>query len=298
MQILEKAKLKESLTKWTTFGIGGEADYLIEVQTISFMQEILSFCHVHHLPYLVLGKGSNVLFNDQGFRGVVIVNKIEFIEKITPFTWHVGAGYSFSLLGTQTAREKLSGLEFASGIPASVGGAVFMNAGANGGETCQTLVSVDYISPDGTYEVLLKKDLTFGYRFSSFQDLPGVIVGATFVLTPCTEARKKQLALLHYRTKTQPYNFKSAGCVFKNTSNESAGALIDRLQLKGKMVGGAEVSTLHGNFIVNREGASCEDVLQLIEWIQKEVKDKTGIDLKTEIRHIPYNPKDASHAPV
>lgn len=296
--MLEKAKFKEPLTKWTTFGIGGCADYLIEVRTVALMEQILSFCYTNNIPYLVLGKGSNVLFNDQGFRGVVIVNKIEFIEKIDTVTWHVGAGYSFSLLGTQTAREGLSGLEFASGIPASVGGAVFMNAGANGGETCQTLVSVDYISPDGHYKVLRKEELVFDYRFSSFQNLTGIIVGATFVLTPLAEAREKQLSLLHYRTKTQPYKFRSAGCVFKNPSTESAGALIDRLQLKGKTVGGAEISTLHGNFIVNRHNASCEDVLQLIQWIQKEVKDKTGIDLKTEIRHVPYNPKEESHASI
>lgn len=287
--MLQKAKCNVPLKEWTTFGIGGNAEHLIEVRDIPLMQELLPFCKKESIPYLVLGKGSNVLINDQGFSGLVIINRIDFLEKKDPLTWHVGAGYSFSLLGTQTAREGLSGLEFASGIPASVGGAVFMNAGANGTDTQHSLLSVDYVTPEGDLQTISKENLSFSYRFSSFQKLPGVIVGATFSLKPIAEARENQLDIIRYRTKTQPYGSKSAGCVFRNPLGNHAGALIDQHGLKGTTIGGAQVSTLHGNFLINSSSATCEDVLQLISSIQKKIKADTGIELETEIRYIPYN---------
>ena len=127
--------------------------------------------------------------------------------------WHVGAGYSFSLLGTQTARQGFSGLEFASGIPGSVGGAVFMNAGANGHETCNALVNVDFVTLNGEFTQFDVADLEFGYRFSSFQKIPGAIVNTSLRLTPSKNARDDQINLIRYRQQTQPYGDKSAGCV-------------------------------------------------------------------------------------
>lgn len=284
---IDRFERQRSLQELTTFGIGGPANYFVEVQDIATMQAILSFCHKHSLPYFVLGKGSNVLFDDRGFAGVVIANRISFLKE-EEGTWHVGAGYSFSLLGSQTARQGWTGLEFASGIPASIGGAVYMNAGANGWETCQPLVSVDFVTPEGQLLCLSKEELTFGYRFSSFQQRMGAIVGATFRLTKSLEARQKQLNFLSYRKKTQPYDAKSAGCIFRNPSCAHAGALIEQSGLKGKQVGGAQVSTLHANFIINAHHASATDILQLIEHIRKEVKTCTGFELETEICRVPY----------
>lgn len=276
------------LSQVSTFGIGGPAHYFVEAKSVGDMQEILRQCKAENLRYLIIGKGSNSLFDDRGFKGVVILNKIDFIEKQTPGVFHVGAGYSFSLLGTQTARQGWSGLEFASGIPGSVGGAVYMNAGANGTETCTPLTSVDYVNESGELLTLLKQDLHFAYRHSSFQSMKGAIVGATFTLEASAGARQKQLEIISYRTKTQPYGDKSAGCIFRNPDCGHAGAMIDKAGLKGSSVGGAKVSEMHANFIVNTGTASSQDVLSLIQQIQNEVKAQTGIHLDSEVRVFPY----------
>lgn len=276
------------LSQLCTFGIGGPARFFVEVRTIEDMQKTLIRCRDENLPYFILGKGSNCLFDDRGFDGVVILNKIDFIERETDGRIHVGAGYSFSLLGSQTARNGFAGLEFASGIPGTVGGAVFMNAGANGKETCETLESVDYVTPDGALQVLKKEQLHFAYRTSSFQKMPGAIVSATFVLSASDTARTRQLEIITYRKNTQPYSDKSAGCIFRNPSCGAAGALIDRSGLKGSSIGGAKVSEMHANFIVNAGQATSQDVLKLIDIIKHQVKEKEGVELESEVRCIPY----------
>jgi UDP-N-acetylmuramate dehydrogenase len=274
------------LNDLTTFGIGGPAKYFIEVQSIPQLQDVISHCYQKNLRYLVLGKGSNILFSDQGYNGVVILNKIHFCEQQEGI-FTVGAGYSFSLLGSQTARKGWAGLEFASGIPGSVGGAVYMNAGANGGETFQYLTEVTYVNEKGKLEVLPKGKLQWGYRSSSFQTLKGAIAAAKFHLIPSAEARSRQLKIIEYRTKTQPYSDMSAGCVFRNAAQSSAGALIEQSGLKGYSIGGAEVSPLHANFIVNRKDAKAQDVIDLAAHVKKVVYEKTGHDLEMEIKVIP-----------
>lgn len=276
------------MSELCTFGIGGPARYFVEVRTIPEMQHALLACQAKNLPYLILGKGSNCLFDDRGFNGVVILNKIDFIERPSLEIYHVGAGYSFSLLGSQSARHGFSGLEFASGIPGSVGGAVFMNAGANGNETCTSLTSVEYVDEAGHLHIIPKEKLQFAYRTSSFQQMPGAIVGATFTLTPSTTARSKQLEIITYRKKTQPYSDPSAGCIFRNPVCGHAGAMIEKSGLKGTHVGGAKVSEVHANFIVNAGNASAQNVLELIELVKQRVKDTTGIELESEVRYIPY----------
>lgn len=276
------------LSDLCTLGVGGPARYVAFVYSVEQAIEALALAQSKELPFHVLGKGSNSLFNDQGFNGVVILNKIDFFEEKFPGSFHVGAGYSFSLLGVQTARQGWTGLEFASGIPASVGGAVFMNAGANGAETAEVLESVDFLTKDGDLKTIDKEALHFAYRTSSFHTLPGIITGATFRLTPLPEARTRQLEIIDYRKKTQPYSDKSAGCVFRNPQNGSAGAIIDQAGLKGVSFGGAKVSDKHANFIVNNGGASCSDILKLMALVQKKVKEDTGVELESEIRSIPY----------
>lgn len=278
------------LSQLCTFGIGGPAKYFLEVRSADDMQKALAKCRSEKLPFFIIGKGSNSLFHDKGFNGVIILNKIDFIDRQPEGRYHVGAGYSFSLLGTQTARHGYAGLEFASGIPGSVGGAVFMNAGANGKETCETLESVDYMTEDGILKTLPKDELFFAYRTSSFQKMPGAIIGATFKLTESATARDKQLEIIAYRKKTQPYSDKSAGCIFRNPNCGHAGALIDQSGLKGMQVGGAKVSEMHANFIVNAEKATAQDVLELINVIKKQVKEKTGFELESEVRVVPYTP--------
>lgn len=275
-----------------TFGIGGPARYYMETRTIDEMKEALVYCKEKSLPFFILGRGSNCLFDDRGFAGVVIHNKIDFKEEKSPGLFHVGGGYNFSLLGSQTAREGWSGLEFASGIPGSVGGAIFMNAGANGKETCDHLVSVDFLTSNGDFQVLKKEDLMFSYRTSSFQSLSGAIVGATFGLVSAPEARQKQIEIITYRKNTQPYSDKSAGCIFRNPTCAHAGALIDKSGLKGTQIGSAKVSEIHANFIVNTGHAKAHEVLDLIQHVKAQVKSKTGIDLESEVRYIPYEPEE------
>lgn len=163
-----------------------------------------------------------------------------------------------------------------------------MNAGANGSETCQPLASVDFISPDGTLQILKKEELHFAYRTSSFQTRRGAIVGATFRLTHSPEARSKQLEIINYRKKTQPYGDKSAGCVFRNPVCSHAGALIDQAGLKNIQVGGAKVSDMHANFIVNAQQATSQDVIALIALVQKHVKERFDIVLESEVRIVPH----------
>lgn len=279
------------LSDLTTFGIGGCARYFIEVRQIEEMQQVLRLCKEQSLPFFILGKGSNTLFSDEGFEGVVIANRIDFMERPVEGVFRAGAGYSFSLLGVQTARQGWSGLEFASGIPASVGGAVWMNAGANGHETCEALTTVEFVTPEGELLCLPRSELSFSYRHSPFQQRAGAIVAATFTLKALPSARQDQLAIIKYRQATQPYGEKSAGCVFRNPICGAAGALIERSGLKGRTVGGVEVSHKHANFIVNSGGATARDVLELIAVIQKEVKEKQDVELQHEICVIPPVPR-------
>jgi len=207
---------ERSLKEFSTFGIGGPIRLFTEVKSIAQMQEVFEWACRENIPFFVLGKGSNCLFDDRGFDGLIILNKIDFCH------WNenevsVGSGYSFSLLGVQSARKGFSGLEFASGIPATVGGAIFMNAGANGSETSKTLLSVQFLSFDGKIFDYPKDDLEFGYRYSSFQKRKGAILSATFVLSSSQEARGRQLAILEARLATQPYKEKKHRVYFSQS---------------------------------------------------------------------------------
>jgi UDP-N-acetylmuramate dehydrogenase len=279
------------LSQFSTFGIGGPARLFAEAHTACDLQALLAHCHAQNLPFFILGKGSNSLFDDLGFDGLVILNKISFCHFHWPLI-EVGAGYSFSLLGTQTARQGWSGLEFASGIPGSVGGAVYMNAGANGKETCETLHEVTFVNERGEIELWQRDQLEFSYRTSSFQSKKGSIASAKFLLQPLESARKAQLEIINYRMKTQPYGDKSAGCVFRNGKTRSAGALIEQCGLKGMRCGGAEVSSVHANFIINRDQAKAKEVLELAALVKSTVKEKTGVELEMEIRCVPYRLED------
>ncbi len=277
------------LSDYSTFGIGGFARYFYEVYDVQSLQQVIRFAAAEHLPYIVIGKGSNSLFSDKGCNGLVILNKIHFYEEEENGLIHVGAGFSFSLLGTKTAKNGWSGLEFAAGIPGSVGGAIWMNAGAQGSEVANVVEAVDFVDVQGDLHSFSKEKLSFSYRKSIFQSLPAVITAARFRLVPHEEARKKQRDLLQYRIDTQPYSDKSCGCVFKNPLGTSAGMLIEKAGLKGLTIGGASVSSMHANFIVNNANATADDVLQLIQCVKQSVLREYGIHLESEIRIIPYN---------
>ncbi|MBF5058669.1 UDP-N-acetylmuramate dehydrogenase [Candidatus Neptunochlamydia vexilliferae] len=288
MSIEARLEPNKPLKELSTFGIGGPARLFITIETLDEMIALRKYINREKIPYWVVGKGSNSLFDDRGFDGLVILNKIDFIE-MEEGSLYVGAGYSFSLLGAQTARKGWGGLEFASGIPGSVGGAIYMNAGAGGAEACDVLTSVGWIDVEGNFIETPRKELTFSYRTSPFQKKEAMIVSGRFQLEKVEGARKKQLEIIAYRTGTQPYGDKSAGCIFRNPKEKGAGALIEACGLKGKRIGGAEVSPMHANFIVNRGDATAADVLELARFIQEEVRQKTGHNLQMEVRKVPHD---------
>lgn len=276
------------LSDYSTFGIGGPARFFCTVYSIEQLQAALAFASRKQIGYFVIGKGSNCLFDDRGFDGLIIFNRLDFTQKLGAGRFRVGSGASFALLGTRTARQGWSGLEFASGIPASVGGAICMNAGANGGDTSQCLFAVEWVRPDGALLILPREEMDFSYRTSPFQSMGGAIAAGHFQLKQDPKARARQIEIVSYRRKSQPYGEKSAGCIFRNPGDASAGALIEAAGLKGEVCGGAQVSLCHANFIINLGNATSSDVLTLIERVRARVKAWSGAELESEVKVVPY----------
>lgn len=280
-----RVELGKLLSECTTFGVGGPARAFASVTTLEEMSDALAHGREQGLKVLVLGRGSNLLFDDHGYDGLVILNKINFIEWDGPLC-RVGAGNNFSLLGSRTARDGWAGLEFASGIPGSVGGAVVMNAGANGQETCEVLHSVESLTPEGELCTRSREELAYSYRTSPFQSNGEAVIAATFALERSETARGRQIDIITARKETQPLWEKSAGCMFRNPEGASAGKLIQEAGLKGLAVGDAIVSDLHANFIINRGSATSAQVLELIDQVQQRVKKASGYDLQREVKYI------------
>lgn len=276
------------LAPLSTFGIGGPARFFATVDSVDAMGEALCFARKEKLRFLILGKGSNCLFDDQGFDGLIILNRIDYLKQGEKGDFEAGAGFSFARLGQLSARQGWSGLEFAAGIPGSVGGAVTMNAGANGQETADVLEAVTYFDKEGRYVEKTREELLFAYRSSPFQETAKAIVSARFRLRKAANASRQQKEQLSYRLRTQPYGEKSAGCVFRNPPEQSAGALIEAAGLKGYRMGGAMVSLEHANFIVNTGAASSADVLALIKYIQQTLITNKATSLQSELHYVPY----------
>lgn len=283
--MIDRLQQKVLLSSYSTFGIGGEAAFFLSCKRVEDLRDGVAWAKEKHLPVLVIGHGSNCLFPDEGVSGLVLHNAIQSFEDCGNGSFVVGAGYSFSLLGLQTAKQGYSGLEFAAGIPGTLGGALFMNAGAHGQEVSSSLTFVDILE-EGKLRRVLREETRFGYRFSSFQETNSIIVAAGFQLKKDEGALPRQQEYLEHRRKTQPYKERSAGCVFRNPPGFSAGRLIEEVGLKGTRIGGAEVSSLHANFIVNKENGTAADVKALIQLVQKEVFERKNIALQCEVRLI------------
>lgn len=283
-----KLQANVSLKEFTTFKIGGLAKYFTCVKTLQEVFSALQFANNNKLEFLILGKGSNVLIDSKGFNGLVILNKIGGL-KINGNLVTVGSGYKYPLLAYKLLQLGLTGLEFAAGIPATVGGAIFMNAGANGYQTSDVLEEILFLNAEKKLVTLKKSELGFSYRRSILQDRKGIVLEATFNLKPMKNGRQLQKDLTDYRVKTQPYSSYSAGCIFQNPREDiSAAYLIDKCGLKNKRIGGAVVSEKHANFIINDKDASSDDVIMLIDHIKTKVQKETGYLLKQEVRYIPY----------
>ena len=279
----------EPMARHTTFQIGGPADRFLTVENAAQLQGLLSCLRQAGIPYLVLGKGSNLLVSDKGIRGAVLhlggdFKKVEVLPDGR--TLRAGAGAPLASVCALARERSLTGLEFAWGIPGSVGGGAYMDAGAYGGEMRDVVSRVLHLGPDGAPGEARGEELCFGYRKSRYTGGEDIITAVEFTLQPGDPAAiaGKMEELMARRKDKQPYDMPSAGSVFKRPQNGFAAALIEQCGLKGRRVGGAQVSEKHAGFIVNTGGATCQDVLELISIIQKMVEEQTGTRLECEVR--------------
>ena len=277
---------KEPMKEHTSFKIGGNADFFITAKTVDELKAVISLCRENNVPYMIIGNGSNLLISDDGIKGAVIRLEGEF-KNITVEGDEItaGAGASLTKLCLDAYKASLTGLEFGYGIPGSVGGAAYMNAGAYGGEMKDVIVSCTHLDKDlnvGTFNI---DDLDLSYRHSAYMNGEYIILSVKLRLNKgdSTAIKAHMDLFMQKRMDKQPLDYPSAGSVFKRPEGAFAAALIESCGLKGRSVGGAQVSEKHSGFIINTGDATCQDVLDLVKIIQDEVKEKTGYELHREI---------------
>ena len=278
-------KKDEIMKNHTSFKIGGKADYFVNVATANELKLVLAELKKLEIPYFVIGKGSNLLVSDKGIEGAVI--SLAGFEEISlcEDTITVGAGVSLARLCTYALENNLSGLEFAYGIPGGVGGALYMNAGAYGGEMSQVVVSATVLTKDGEIKELDAEDMKLGYRTSIFKTNGDIILTVKCKLEKGNPDKiKAQMDDFLFRRKDkQPLEYPSAGSTFKRPQGHFAGALIEKNNLKGVSVGGAMVSEKHAGFVINYDNATANDVLALMQKIKDIVLEKDGVELEPEV---------------
>lgn len=273
------------LSQYTTYKVGGIAKVMVYPESIDKLVCLIKLLKASHIKFMVLGFGSNVLFSDKIYDGVIIkldtLNQIEFKrDKVT-----AGAGASLMKVALMSVRKGLSGLEFATGIPGSIGGAVYMNAGAYKSDMGYVVTKVKVLTPKLRVITMVNKELDFHYRTSFLKKHPDYIcLEATIKLK---KGNKEEIEALvrerkNRRIESQPLEYPSAGSVFRNPEGMFAGKLIEDLGYKGLVKGGAKISEKHANFIINYQNAKAQDIKDLIEFIQEEVKEKYNVELKVE----------------
>lgn len=279
----------EPLKKHTSFKIGGVAELFVTVKDIDQLKAITKACKDNNIQLFIIGKGSNLLISDEGMSGVVLKLDGNFKDiSLKENTITCGAGANLSTLCLFALENSLTGLEFAYGIPGSVGGAVYMNAGAYGGEMKDVIKTITHLSTDGQLVTLTLDELELSYRHSVYKNTDDVILFVELELnTDSKEAIKEKMDDFMNRRRTkQPLEFPSAGSVFKRPQGNFAGTLIEQCGLKGYTIGGAQVSEKHAGFIINIGDATCNDVLELVRYVQDTVQKQTGYFLEREIIHI------------
>jgi len=283
----ENVKLDEPMKNHTSFKVGGPADILVTPVSVSQLSQILKLCKNKSVPVFVMGNGTNLIVRDKGIRGVVVKifdNLNKFTVKDDIITAY--AGILLSRVSTIAYENGLTGLEFACGIPGTLGGAVAMNAGAYGGEMKDVVVETEYMDKDGEIRVVRDDGHQFGYRTSFIQKNSGIVIKTLMKLKKGNKEEIKALMddLTQRRQEKQPLEMPSAGSIFKRPEGYFAGKLIEDCGLRGHRIGGAEVSQKHCGFIVNTGDAKAKDILDLIEYIRNTVKMKFGVDMQTEVR--------------
>ena len=291
VEILDKECVlqDEPMKKHTTFRVGGDADYFVTPRCKEEVKAVVTLCREMGMPYYILGNGSNLLVGDKGYRGVMIqiykeMNQIQVEGNII----HAQAGALLSKIGMTALEAGLTGFEFASGIPGTLGGAVVMNAGAYGGEMKDVLADVTVLTPEGDIIVLKNEELELGYRTSIITRKDYVVLGADIRLeTGEKEAIKARMDELKVqRTTKQPLEYPSAGSTFKRPEGYFAGKLIQDAGLRGFQVGGAQVSEKHCGFVINKDNATAADVLELMRQVSAIVEEKFGVTLEPEVKRL------------
>lgn len=281
-------KYQEPMSRHTSFRIGGPAEIMAFPKDKEEMAAVLKASAELGVIPAVLGAGTNVLAPDAGMRGIVICLKacLDGMELLEDGRIRVMAGVTMTRAAVFAANHGLSGLEFAHGIPGTVGGGVYMNAGAYGGEICQICESVEIMEPDGTVKTLSNQEMGFSYRHSVLEDTPAIVLSAVFRLNgkPAEEIRARMKELMSKRSASQPLELPSAGSAFKRPVGGYAAALIDQAGLRGYQVGGAAISEKHAGFAVNLGGATAADVQALLGQVSDIVFDHSGIRLEPEVR--------------
>lgn len=277
----------EAMAPYTSLKVGGPADVMLLPKSIEEVSSLMQIISKHQLPYFVLGGGSNLLIKDGGIEGLVIhLKHLKKVRVMDRNHLYAEAGYPYPKLAVFAMEQGLGGLEFATGIPGTVGGAIVMNAGIPDFETAACLASITIIHESSEQETISVQDHLFSYRRS---ELPkGIIVSGIFSMSVRSKEsiEKTMKTYLKRRQETQPLSYSNCGSVFKNPENHHAGALIEGAGLKGMQMGGAQISERHGNFILNRSEASADDCLALIQKIKTNVFDTTGILLECEVKII------------
>lgn len=277
----------EPMYKHTTYKVGGPAKLYVKVKDIDSLRRVIKYCRVHRVQYLVVGKGSNLLFSDKEYEGVILSLQEQF-NNISVNGCHVKAmaGVSMIRLAYEVAKIGLSGFEFMGGIPGTIGGGIFMNAGAYKDDIASIIDTVTILNDKLEVVTLTKEQMEFSYRKSILQEnKKWIVLEAEFILIPedTTEIQELLDQRKERRMSSQPWNLPSAGSVFRNPAEKPAWQYIDETGLRGYEVGGAQISPKHSNFIVNNGYASAKDIYDLIQYVQKEVDKKFNVKLKQEV---------------
>jgi UDP-N-acetylmuramate dehydrogenase len=281
-------KFDEPMAKHTSFRIGGPVEVMAFPKNAAELSKLLKTSALLDCKPVILGAGTNVLAPDSGMKGLVICLKdcLDGMEQLDDTTIRVAAGVTMTRAAVFAANLGLGGLEFAHGIPGTVGGGVYMNAGAYGGEICQVCKSVEVMDFDGNISTFSNEEMEFSYRHSVLEERNGIVISADFALEkkPTDEIRERMKELMAKRSASQPLDKPSAGSAFKRPVGGYAAALIDQAGLKGYAVGGAAISTKHAGFAVNLGDATAEDVKRLLAQVSDFVFEKSGIRLEPEVR--------------
>ena len=285
----QNVQIEEPMSNHTTFRIGGPAQYFVTPQSTEELGQVVLLCNAEKMPYFVIGHGSNLLVSDKGMRCVVIQLYKNFEQfRIEGDRVYAQAGVMLCKLGQATKEASLTGFEFAAGIPGTLGGAVMMNAGAYGGEMKDIVEYVQLMDRDGNLIEKSCHEMDFSYRHSIVENGDYIVIGATLKLEPGNQAaiaaRMEELAIA--RKTKQPLEFPSAGSTFKRPEGYFAGKLIMDAGLRGYQVGGAQVSEKHCGFVINKGGATAQDVLQLVADVKKKVYEEFQVELEPEVKMV------------